>query len=267
MLSDKNMKILHDFNDEKECFTCVSIKGGVCYFLWDNEYNGNCEVINHVDGKIVSSVKRPLLEDDLDVFIRHNEAIPIFKKVMSKNEKSFNTIISSRKPFGLPTNFSEFKKNEFKGSIKIYNNQGERFVDRKHINKNLDWIDKYKIYIPKAIGGGDMSKDQLKPIMAGFNTCCTETYLVVGPFENKIETQNAYTYMKTKFFHFMLGLKKISQDTTSKVYQFVPLQNFTSDSDIDWSKSIKEIDQQLYTKYGLSSDEIDFIESKIKPMS
>lgn len=266
MLNDKHMKILHDFNDETECFTGVVIKGGVCYFLWDNEYNGDCEVNNHIGGKIVSSMKRPLLEDGLDTFVRQNEAISILKKVIGRNEKSFNTIISSRKPFGLPTNFTDFKEKEFKGSIKIYANQKDGFVDRNYITKNFNWIDRYKIYIPEAIGEGDMSKDQLNPIMSGYNTCCTETYLVVGPFESEIETQNAYKYMKTKFLHFMLGLKKVSHHTTYKVYQFVPLQNFTTNSDIDWNKSIDEIDQQLYAKYGLTTDEIAFIESKIRSM-
>ena len=266
MLNDKHIKELHDFNDSSECFDNIDLKGGVCYFLWDSCYNGDCEVINHDNGNIVSTMKRPLLEEGFNTFVRQNDAISILKKVINKDEKSFSDIISSRKPFGLPTNFKDFKSYEFEGSIKIYANKTNGFVDRNYINKNLNWVNKYKIYIPEAIGEGNMSKDQLKPIVSGYNTCCTETYIVVGPFENEIETRNTCTYMKTNFFHFMLGLKKVSQHTTSKVYQFVPLQNFTSDSDIDWSKSIPEIDQQLYVKYGLTADEISFIESKIKLM-
>ena len=256
MLNDKHIKELHDFNNASECFPNVEIKGGVCYFLWDKDYTGNCSVITHSNNKIVSSMERPLLEEGCDSFIRQNEAISILRKVQSKKESSFSNIVSSRKPFGLATNFTDFEKEYFPNSIKIHANQKVGYIKYEQILRNHDWINSYKIIIPEAIGSGDMTKDWLKPIIVGINTCCTETYLVVGPFKYEEETQNVYSYMQTKFFHLMLGLKKVTQHTTSKVYQFVPLQDFSK----PWT------DEKLYAKYGLNEDEIAFIESMIRPM-
>ena len=156
----------------------------------------------------------------------------------------------------LATNFVDFKNEEFPNSVKIYANQKVGYVSREHILRNIDWLSNYKIIIPEAIGSGDMTKDRLKPIIVGANTCCTETYLLIGPFKDETETQNVYTYMQTRFFHLMLGLKKVTQHTTSKVYQFVPLQDFSK----PWT------DEELYAKYGLTEDEIAFIESMIRPM-
>jgi site-specific DNA-methyltransferase (adenine-specific) len=256
MLKDKHIKVLHDFNNASECFPNVEIKGGVCYFLWEKDYSGNCEVNTHSNNEIISSMSRPLLEEGCDSFIRQNEAISILRKVQSKKETSFSNIVSSRKPFGLATNFTDFEKEYFHNSIKIYANQKVGYVDKKYILRNIDWINSYKIIIPEAIGVGDMTKDWLKPIIVDVNTCCTETYLVVGPFKDEIETQNVYSYMQTKFFHLMLGLKKVTQHTTSKVYELVPLQDFSK----PWT------DEELYAKYGLTEEEIAFIESMIKPM-
>ena len=256
MLNDKHIKILHDFNNASECFPNVEIKGGVCYFLWEKDYFGNCEINTHSNNEIISSMSRPLLEEGCDSFIRQNKAISILRKVQKKKESSFGNIVSSRKPFGLATNFSDYSNDDFPNSVKIYANQKVGFIDRINILRNYDWIDRYKIIIPEAIGVGDMTKDWLKPIIVGSNTCCTETYLVIGPFNDEKETHNAYSYMQTKFFHLMLGLKKITQHTTSKVYSFVPLQDFSK----PWT------DEELYAKYGLSEDEIAFIESMIRPM-
>ena len=256
MLNDKHIRKLHDFNNASEYFPNVEIKGGVCYFLWDRDNCGNCIVNTHCNNAIVSSMERPLLEDGCDSFIRQNEAISILRKVQIKEEASFSSVVSSRKPFGLATNFNDFEKEYFPNSIKIYANQKIGYVDRKYIVKNHDWIDCCKIIIPEAIGTGDISKDWLKPIVVDFNTCCTETYLVVGPFKDKKETLNVYSYMQTRFFHLMLGLKKVTQHTTSKVYELVPLQDFSK----PWT------DKEPYAKYGLTEDEIAFIESMIRPM-
>ena len=201
-------------------------------------------------------MERPLLENGCDSFIRQNNAISILRKVQKKKETSFSNIVSSRKPFGLPTNFIDFNESQKPNSIKIYANQKTGYISSTQILKNSNWINKFKILIPEAIGVGDMTKDWLKPIIVGDNACCTETYLVVGPFNDKKETENVYTYMQTRFFHLMLGLKKVTQHTTSKVYQFVPMQDFSK----PWT------DEELYAKYGLSEDEIAFIESVIKPI-
>ena len=256
MLNDDRIRILHDFNNASECFPSVEIKGGICYFLWERDNRGLCEVNTHSEGKILSSMLRPLLEENCDTFIRHNQAISILRKVQSKKEKSFSEIVSSRKPFGLATNFKDFSSTYFKNSIQIYAQKQQGFIDKKQISKNIEWVDSYKLFVPKAIGVGDITKDWIKPIKVAYNTCCTETYLLIGPFNTELETDYAYSYTQTKFFHFMLGLKKITQDTTNKVYQFVPMQDFNE----EWT------DEKLYAKYGLDETEIAFIESMIRPM-
>ncbi len=256
MLHDSRLRVIHDFFDASECFPSVEIKGGVCYFLWDRDNKGLCKVFTHEKGEITSIADRPLLEKDTDIFIRYNKAISILHKVLSKKETSFSSIVSSRKPFGLPTNFVDYKTTWFDGSVKIYANKNQGFVDLSKIEKNRGLIKKYKLFIPKAIGSGDIRTDRLKPIIAEPNTCCTETYVVIGPFEDLTRTKNAISYIETNFFHFLLGLKKITQDATLKVYQFVPLQDFNE----PWT------DEKLYKKYGLTQEEIDFIEAMIRPM-
>ncbi len=256
MLNDKRIRELHDFINASECFPNVEIKGGVCYFLWDRDNKGLCKVASHENKKIVSEMERPLLEDGLDIFIRYNKIVSIYKKVKSKKEKPFSSIVSSRKPFGFATNFKDYKKKYFKNSVKLYANQKQGYISKDQIKKNINWVDKYKIIIPKAIGVGNVKKDWLKPIIIEPNTCCTETYIVVGPFDTIKETKNVYSYMQTKFFHLLLSIKKITQDTTSKVYQAIPLQDFSE----SWT------DEKLYKKYGLSKDEINYIETMIKPM-
>ncbi len=256
MLNDNRLRIIHDFNNASECFSGVEIKGGVCYFLWERENKGLCKVYQHSNNAIISEMERPLLEEHCDVFIRHNQAISILRKVKSKKEKSFSLIVSSRKPFGLATNFTDFSNIESNNTIKIYANQKQGFVKRNLISDNFNLLNSYKLFIPKAIGIGDMTKDWMKPIIAEKNVCCTETYIAVGPFKDKATVENVYSYTQTKFFHLLLGLKKVTQDTTSKVYSFVPMQDFSK----PWT------DQELYKKYKLSQEEIAFIESMIRPM-
>ncbi len=255
MLNDDRLRIIHDFIRADEIFPGVEIKGGVNYFLWDRDNKGQCKVVSHSD-KSISEITRPLLEKNTDTFIRYNEAIPILRKVNKINEDSFSKIVSSRKPFGFPTNFREFKAQNFEGSIKIYANQKVGYIKRSDIIQNKDWIDKFKIYVPVAIGAGNMKTDWIKPIIGYPDTCCTETYLVLGPFQSLKETENAVSYINTRFFHLMLSLKKITQHTTNKVYSFVPIQNF----DEKWT------DEKLYKKYSLTDEEITFIESMIRPM-
>jgi len=256
MLKDNRIRTLHDFIRADDLFPNVEIKGGVCYFLWERDKKGLCKVYTHSEGKIISTSERPLLEKGADTFVRYNEAIPILRKVQAKKEKSFSDIVSSRKPFGFPSNFSEYDDKPFYDSVKIYANQEVGYVKRDKIIVNKNWIDKYKVYMPEAIGVGNVKTDLLKPILGEPNTCSTETYLVLGVFDCKEHAENAISYIQTKFFHLLLSLKKITQHTTNKVYQFVPLQDFTE----SWT------DAKLYKKYGLTPEEIDFIESMIRSM-
>lgn len=257
MLNDKRIRVLCDFSDSSECFPGVEIKGGVCYFLWDRNNPGICKIENHNNTEKVSVIKRFLLEENTDVFIRWNESISIFKKVKVKPNESFSNLVSSQRPFGLRT-FVKGKKEYFTNSIMTYENGGVGFVELSSITNNRNLINKYKIFISRAYGASESYPHQIigKPIFGDIGTCCTETYVMIGPFESKTETQNVISYIKTKFFRFLVFLHKVSQMASASVYTFVPLQNFSK----PWT------DEELYTKYGLTDEEIEFIESMIKPM-
>lgn len=143
------------------------------------------------------------------------------------------------------------------GRIKVYGNKRVGYIsDEKIVEKNRNSINKWKIYIPKAIGSGEMGKDVIKPLIGEPNSICTQTYIMIGPFNNKKECENAITYIKTRFFHFLMGVKKVTQDAMAKVYSLIPLQDFSK----PWT------DEELYKKYDLTQEEVDFIESMIKPM-
>ena len=257
MLNDNRIRKLHDFVTASECFPSVEIKGGVCYFLWDRGNPGDCEVNTHQGELIISTGKRPLKEKGMDTFIRYNDAISILKKVQSKNETSFSKIVHARKPFGFTTDFKDFDSDQAqKGLIKVYAQKLQGYVKRERVEKGKEYIDKWKIFIPKAFGVGNMQKDIVKPILGMPSTVCTETYIMNGPYYSEKEARGAMEYIQTKFFHFFLGLLKITQDTTQKVYSLIPMQDFSQ----EWS------DEKLYKKYGLSKNEIEFIEKNVKGM-
>ncbi len=267
MLSDHSIKYLTDFFDSNECFPGVDISGGICYFLWDRQYCGPCSVRTIREGK-ESVQERFLLEDNCESFIRLNEGVSILKKVASLKEAQFNETISARKPFGISTNVSLKPEKETSEDIFIYAYPENGYINRNCIKTNVAWVNQIKVCISYAYGErGKFPYFVIgKPFVAEANSCCSETYLVVKCVKNKNEANNIIAYMKTKFFRFLVLLKKNTQHATKQIYSFVPLQDFTEQSDIDWSKSIPEIDKQLYAKYGLSPDEISFIESMIKPM-
>ncbi|MEA4847383.1 MAG: Eco57I restriction-modification methylase domain-containing protein [Clostridiaceae bacterium] len=258
MLHDDRIRVICDFFNAVDCFgTGVEIKGGVCYFLWDRDNRGLCSITINNGIEKPETVIRPLLEPGSDVFIRHNKAISILRKVLEKNEVTFNTLVSSRKPFGFPTNYSG-KTEKQKNSIQLYERGKITYIEENEIERNQVWVNKYKVFITKAYNAGDNYPHQIinKPILAGKNTACTETYLVIGPFDSEAIACNVISYMETRFFRLLVFLRKISQDATSKVYSFVPIQDFFE----PWT------DEKLYAKYGITEDEIKFIGSMIRPM-
>lgn len=260
MLDDNRMSELHDFPDTSDCFPGLNIRGGICYFLWDKAHKGDCKITSHKGNKVSSTVSRPLLEKGLDVFIRYNESISILKKIQVFNEKSFSEIVSSRKPFGFATNFSGFKKiKDEKNNILLYRFGDNGYISDSTIQKNNDYVNNWKIFVPYASPGDDSYPHLIlsKPIVAGKNTSCTETYLLIGPFENERITKNVAEYMTTLFFRFMILLAKSTQHITQKNYTFVPLQDF----DENWT------DEKLFKKYGFTKEEIDFIKTLIRPMN
>lgn len=265
MLNDRRIRVIHDFLNASDCFPGVEIKGGVCYFLWNRDEQGDCKVFTHEGDKIISESERPLLEDGAETFIRYNEAIAILRKVRKLGEESFASIVSANDPFGFDVREQnsyrrvkpEFKAKSFKNSVAFYYNgwrkEGLGHISRESVQKNTDWIDKYKVLIPKAWGIGSMSQDWLQPFLTEPSSCCTETYLVIGPFDKRQVAENVIGYTQTKFFHFLLALVKITQNTMKKAYSFVPLQNFSE----------KWTDEKLYAKYRLTKAEVSFIEAMI----
>lgn len=257
MLNDRSIRKIVDFPDSNECFPGVDISGGVCYFLWDRDNKGPCEVSTSIDGNVTTMI-RPLLEKGLDVFIRYNEAIQILHKISSYEENSFMDQVSSQKPFGLATNFQDFKAKRFKNCIKFVSYNKKGYISMKQIIQNQDWVDKYKVFISQAYGERIAKSYWVtgKPFLGEPRTCCSETYLVIGPFRTKNNAENAMSYIRTRFFRFLVLLKKNTQHAPRKVYSLVPIQDFNK----PWS------DKKLYKKYGLTKDEIAFVESMVRPM-
>ena len=256
MLNDSRITKLVDYFDSTECFSGVDLSGGVCYFLWEKDVRDECEVTTRRSGK-ASVMKRPLLESDTDIFVRFNEAISIFRKVKMNNELSINNQISSRKPFGLDTTYRG-KNEKFKNSVTLYQNGGKSFISHDEIIRNTEWVDIFKVCVAKAYGerGAFPYLVLGKPFILQPNEVCTETYIVVGTDNTESSAINLANYVKTRFFRFLVLLKKNTQDATAKVYEFVPIQDFSK----PWT------DEKLYKKYGLDENEIEFIESMVRPM-
>lgn len=257
MIADKRIRVLHDFLDAGDCFSGVEIKGGICYFLWDRDHEGKCVVTTHNGNEQTIQEARYLQEENSDVFIRYSEGVSIYHKVRSFGEKTFEALVSSQRPFGLRTyvhGASSFKKN----TIKLYERGGIGYIDKTEVTRNVDWVDQPKVYISAAYNAGDNYPHQIigKPIAGEKGSACTETYVVIGPFKSDLEVKNVISYIQTKFFRFLVMLKKSSQHAASTVYSFVPQQDFSK----SWS------DEELYAKYNITDEEIEFIDSMIRPM-
>jgi len=256
MLNDKRISKIFDFPNSSDCFPGVEIKGGVCYFLWERDYSGECEITN-IDNDKKNTTKRPLLEKNLNFFIRYNQSISIIRKVLEFNENKFNHLVSSRKCYGFPTNFRGKTKNE-KNKTKIYQNGGYGYISEKNVVLGRKNIQKHKIFITKAYGAGESFPHQIlnTPFYGEINSVCTETYIEIGPFKSKQVCGNVMSYIKTKFFRFLVLMIKNTQDATRGVYRLVPIQNFETQID----------DKFLFKKYKLTKNEIEFIDAMIRPM-
>ncbi len=275
MLNDQRLRVLEDFPNSSDVFPgAVQIKGGVCYFLWDRDDMGLCAVTRNLSGMRGHTVSRSLLEPGADVFIRFNEAVPIVRKVMSRfaskkpvsgsnvefrlpAEHKFSKLVSSSKPFGLRT-FFQGGKQETKDALKVYQNGGIGFVDRGSVVKNVESIDEWKVFIPRAGSGSDSFPHSIlgKSFVGEPGSISTETYIMIGPFKTQEECFNVISYINTRFFRFLVLLHKPSQDASRSVYEFVPIEDFTQ----KWS------DEKLFSKYQLTTDEIKFIESLVRPI-
>ncbi|MBE5764109.1 MAG: restriction endonuclease [Clostridiales bacterium] len=270
MLEDKRICELHDFPNSPDCFPGVQIEGGVCYFLWDKNYNDKCNIYTHSKNDIIAISNRYLLEDFSDTFIRYSEQITILTKVKDKTNDSFIKLVKPNDAFGYDVRVENtmyrvkpsYMLTSFNDAVKFYyfgwKKEGVGYVESKSIRKGHDLIEKWKVLISRAYGMGNSYPTQVinKPFVVEPRSCCTETYTVIGPFKSKVEAENVVSYIETKFFRFMVLILKSTQSAPQKVYQFVPMQDFSK----SWT------DEELYEKYGLTQEEIDFIESMIRPM-
>lgn len=279
MLNDKHMELIHDYLTPEYIFSNTNIRGGVCYFLWNKDYNNEVDlirVVTHQNEKIISDIKRKFKIKEVDIFIRDAHAIAILDRILKEKNIDFMTnYISSRKPFGIDGNFTESEsflsdKNEL-ANIECYGKaKSIGYIKKDDVKNHKDWISVWKVYMPYVNNiGTELNDDNQNTFIGEPNSVCTETFLVAGAELNlnKYECIALSKYLRSKFARFLHSLAKTSHHATAKTYQFVPLQDFSDKSDIDWSKSIAEINQQLYAKYKFSKDEIDYVESKIKPMA
>ena len=258
MLHDNRIRVIHDFLNAGECFPGVEIKGGICYFLWDRDNRGLCSVVTHKKNNIISISDRELLEKGCKTFIRYNDAISILNKIKLKNEKTMDLQVSSRKPFGIEANFKDYVEEYTDHTVHFYARGINAYIDKKYITQNKNLISKYKVLLAKAFGNGSggSTPDIMKPFVVEKNSCCSETYLIMGVFDEKIQAQHLELYIKTSFVHFLVSLIKNTQNASRSVFAFVPIQDFNE----EWT------DEKLYKKYGLTREEIDFIEAMVKPM-
>jgi site-specific DNA-methyltransferase (adenine-specific) len=259
MLSSQQLIRLVDYPVSKEVFPNVEVKGGICYFLWSSSHNGTCEVTVS-RGEESTSSSRKL--DEFDVFVRDSRAVDILKKVLDSSHQGMDSIVSNREPFKMESNFSGSHKDKKSGDIKLYRiASSKRQIDWLHksaVEKNIHLIDKWKVLIPKAgSDGGQKIPDMVlgKPWLAAPPSACTGSFLAI-PADTEDAARSIQSYYATKFFRFLVSLRKITQDAFSHMYLWVPIQTW----DREWT------DVDLYKKYKLTKVEIDYIESVIRPM-
>jgi len=271
MLADNRLRSIADYLSAADVFPGVGLKGGVCYFLWNRDHPGLCDVTTHFKDWPVSTASRLLLEKGADVFIRFNEGLSILKKVASvetgqseslllPESKRFDRLVSSLRPFGFRT-FFRGRKQMRKGDIAIYQNGGTGYVAREEVETGTELIDKWKLYVGRAApgtGNRDTYPHRIlsTPFIGEPGSICSETYLCIGPFETQSEAESALSYITCRLTRLLILLHKPSQDTTRKVYTFVPTQ--------EWNR--KWTDDELYAKYGITESEIAFIEKIVRPM-
>jgi len=271
MLKDGRLRSIDDFLSAADVFPGVGLKGGVNYFLWDRDHPGECVVTTHFKGWDDSTDTRPLLEEGADVFIRFNEGVSILKKIMKVElagqpsvslpaEKSFSELVSSARAFGLRT-FFKAKSVAGPEDVKVYQNGSIGYIARSEVASGKALIDKWKIFVSYAAPGTG-NKDSYPhrvistPFLGEPGSISTETYLAIGPFNSKEEAESALSYLSCRLTRLLIQLRKASQHVTSRVYGFVPAQEWTK----QWT------DSDLYAKYRLTDEEIAFVEKVVRPM-
>ncbi len=260
MLTGKHISHLVDYTKMSTAFPGVDFEGGVGYFLWNKDHQGNCEYTLYQGEERQPVVVRELGSND--IFVRDQRSLAILNKIRALQELTMDAIVSSDTPFGLPTNLEEWKTKPFKNSVEVYlTDRGKRtvgFIPRSSIRKNTQLIDAWKVLLPEAYGerGAIPAMVLGPPIVASPGSVCTQTYLVAGPFKKRIQAQSVHSYVATRLFRFLVSLRKITQHALRSTYSWVPQQ--------PWERLWT--DEDLYKKYRITRDEIAFINSMIRPM-
>jgi len=259
MLGSGHLKQLVDYPVSREVFPGVEVKGGVCYFLWGSAPSTSCLVKTVRDGK-VTSAEREL--NEFDVFVRDSESVEILRKVLARGEDSVSSMVSGDTPFGLASNFDGYHEAQAEDDLALFMvRSGKRkvgYVEGTLISKNTSLIPKCKVFVPKAgSDGGQKIPDVVlgKPWLGSGGSVCTQSFLAVC-FDSEQEAQSFISYYQTRFFRFLVSLRKLTQDAMRHTYTWVPQQTW----DRTWS------DEELFIKYGLSEDEAEYISTVIKPM-
>ncbi len=260
MLSDQRIRELVDYPAANDVFPGVEVKAGVCYFLWDASHQGDCNVTTIRGAEIVGPIQRNLGE--YDVFVRDGRAVSILHKVLKKGETSINTILARDKEFGWTSNFDGFHAKQRPGDIPLfYIRKMKRdvgFIERGAVNKSSHLVDTWKVLVPQAFNGGDGLPHQIlgKPLLAPKPSVCTQSFLFFHVGSRK-EANSIQSYYTTRFFRFMVSIRKITQHATHSTYTWVPMQKW----DQTWT------DEALFSKYGITRKEQEYIESQVREMS
>ena len=259
MLNDSRIAIIVDFADSQECFPTVIISGGISYFLWDKSHDGVCRIINKWRGSSNTTNRRL---NEYPVFVRSNNAINIIRKTNIEGQRNLSDEVLPSNPFGFRT-YVRGEKHEFKGGVRFIHSEGIGFVARTEIEKCQDAVDRFNVITTRAMSGGNKpSSDGSYQIIPATmrvmkpGEICAETYICIGKYDDETSAYNLLRYLKTKFARFMMLQAMTSIMISKDSFRFVPLQDFSK----PWT------DEELYKKYNLSAEEIQFIESMIKPM-
>lgn len=261
MMKDPHITHVVDFANAKDCFPQNSISGGVCYFLRERDRTAECEFTN-INGDNKNTTIRPL--DEFPVLVRYNDAVSIIHKVQASKGKGFTDIVGSLMPYGLNTNYRGKERKQKTTDLTLYASSGVTYIAPNEITKGFDSAQKYKVMLSKtgAEHAGEPGKDGMFRVLTSSmkvlepGEVCTHSYFIIGPFDKRAEAENVLAYLKTKFVRFLVLLAMSSINISKLVFPFVPMQDFSK----EWT------DEELYEKYGLTEDEIAFIESMIRPM-
>jgi site-specific DNA-methyltransferase (adenine-specific) len=259
-LGGGHLKELVDFPASSEVFPGVEIKAGICYFVWDKQHNGQCNVTTSRGGEVIGPISRQL--DEYDIFVRDGRAISILHKVLGQKESAINSILSRDTAFGLASNFEGFSTKQRDGDVSLYfirlMKRGVGYISQDIIKKSVHLLEKWKILVPEAYNGGDGVPHQIlgKPIIAAPKSACTQSYLVFH-VDSQDEAESVRSYYLTRFFRFLVSQRKITQHALNSTYSWVPIQTW----DRAWT------DEMLYQKYNITAEEQAYIESQVRVMN